>query len=427
MQAFDLGLGKGDTLQVLGFSRSETALSASALDGLTKKLMGLFPGALTLRDAKQAGRIAPLLGDPNTIFADQWQELTSNDVDALVLFSITSVNADSASITISISNRGADQRSIADIVMPIDRTAAALDLSALARTQTSDIVSRLKGSGGLAVLPATSEQAISQTCAETLRQTYLAAFAQALASKIDGQLTLRRSDADTLKPDEVGVALAIAITAKPTSDVPSFTVTTAIEALGFYSQPALVVAPSTCVEDIDAIQLASNERVPPPANGPDSGQACSINIRSMQRVFKVGDELTFQIQPSCDCWPVLIDYTDAQGTEVFRPEDLVHRLAFERAFIPAGTTVNVPYSNEPYDPVTDTVYDFKLTIEPPKRTNTLGVVCAASRKDALSFTPTGLSKVSRSRGFGAALKKKITKENVTANRYVSATRVYYVE
>lgn len=427
MQAFDLGLGRGDSVQVLGFSTSETALPPAIVDDLSQRLMDLFPPGLTLRDAKQAGRLAPMLGSNNTIFEDQWQVLTQSDVDALVLFSITKTGAKSATVTVSISNREADQRSVTDIVLPIDRSQAALDLQAVATTQTRDIVSQLKGSGGFAVLPVTSGQNLSNACANTIRQTYLAAFAKSLAAKIEGDLSLRRADADGVKSEEVAVEITSTITPKPTTDVPSLTVTVVLEALGYYSPPALVSAPAACLEDIERVQQP-RQRASKNAK-PGQAPECQIIIRSMQRVFKVGDELTFQIQPSCDCWPILIDYTDAQGTEVFRPDNIVHRLAFQEPFISAGQTVNVPYSNEPYDEETDTVYDFALTIEPPKRTNTLGVVCAASRNDALNFQPTGLSKASTSRGFGAALKKKITSANsaAAATRYFSNTRLYYVE
>lgn len=157
---------------------------------------------------------------------------------------------------------------------------------------------------------------------------------------------------------------------------------------------------------------------------PPSG-TCEVRIQSMKRVFKIGDELTFQIQPSCDCWPVLVDYTDLNGTEVIRPQDLVHRLAFEKPIIPAGTTVNIPYSNEPYDTQTNSVYDFRLTIEPPTRSNTLGVVCAASRADAEAFSPAGVTQAASSRGFGAAMKK--LSQGGNQNRYFSVTRTYYVE
>lgn len=426
LQALNLGLGGGDTIQVLGFANTQTVLPAAVAEDLAQQLMGLFPSALTLRDAKQLGRLAPMLGDTGQIFDQQWRSLRQNNVDALALFEMTSASQNRASITIILSNRRADQASITNVSLPIDRRQQVLDLAALARSQASVLVDRAKGRGRLVVLPAKSAQTLDPSCGEAVRQSYLAALSSEIGQRINNDdLSLARVDRAALKASDVAIELSLAVAGKASDSMPSMIVTLASDRLGYFSSPAQVAPPAACRAAIAALQQP-DEPAKQVTQRADvlTAASCEVAIQSMQRVFKIGDELTFQIQPSCDCWPVLVDYTDLNGTEVIRPQDLVHRLAFEQPLIAAGTTVNVPYSNEPYDAESDAVYEFRLTIEPPTRSNTLGVVCATSRQDAESFSPAGLVKASSSRGFGAALKKVSTTQG---QRYFSGTRTYFVE
>lgn len=428
LSALELGLRKGSVIRALGFSLYEQAIAPERLDALSQKIIALFPGSFQVQDAKQAGAITPMLGGDGDIFARQWQALTGVDVDALALFEITKASGNAIEVTVKLSNASADQRNVGQILIPFDRSETVLNLGAVAKAQSSAIVSKLNGHDGLVVLPVASGIELSAACSNTIRQSYLAGFSKALEkSLVADDVTLRRGELTTLETGEVGVELRADLAPANEGDAPSFSLVVSIEDLNYFSPPASVFAPPTCFASIKVQTDRGSQAMAKSGNSTSASQpatACTLQIRNMERVFKIGDDLRFQIQPSCDCWPILVDYTDSQGTQVIGPDTLVHRLAFEQPFVPAGTTVNVPYSNEPYDGVTQATYDFRLTIEPPRRTNTLGVVCAQSEADAINFNPAGLKKVSTSRGFGAALKRV---SSGPAPKYFSAKRIYYVE